>query len=192
MPPPTLKTERLLLRPFALDDAADVQRMACDKAIAENTLAIPHPYPDGAAEEWIETHENAYETDVAFHYAIVLTETDELIGAISLMGVSRNHHCAEMGYWIGRLHWNRGYCTEACQAVLDYGFNTLALNRIHAHHFGRNPASGRVMQKIGMTLEGCLRQHIQKWEHWEDMVVYGILRPEYHAKSPHESYCSGD
>ncbi len=58
---------------------------------------------------------------------------------------------------------NRGYCTEAAEAVVWYGFEVLGLNRIYACHFKRNPASGRVVRKIGMTHEGCLRQHVKKW-----------------------------
>jgi len=55
------------------------------------------------------------------------------------------------GYWMGRPYWRNGYCTEAGLAVLEYGFAVLNLNRIHAHHFKRNPASGRVLEKLGNT-----------------------------------------
>ncbi|MBU2608357.1 MAG: GNAT family N-acetyltransferase, partial [Chloroflexi bacterium] len=64
---------------------------------------------------------------------------------------------------------------------LGYGFEVLGLNRIHARHFTRNPASGRVMQKIGMTHEGSLRQHIKKWGQLEGLEVCGILRSEYYG-----------
>jgi RimJ/RimL family protein N-acetyltransferase len=64
---------------------------------------------------------------------------------------------------------------------VTYGFETLALHRIHAYHMTRNPASGRVMQKIGMRYEGCLRQHICKWGVFEDAAVYGILKSEFDA-----------
>jgi RimJ/RimL family protein N-acetyltransferase len=83
---------------------------------------------------------------------------------------------AELGYWIGRPYWGNGYCTEAGQAILEYGFQALNLNRIHAYHFKRNPASGRVMQKFGMKHEGTSPQHIMKWGVFEDVELYGILR----------------
>ena len=76
-------------------------------------------------------------------------------------------------------YWNNGYGTEAVQAVLKYGFEVLGLNRIHAKHFKRNPASGRILQKIGMKYEGCQRQHFKKWDNFEDIELYGILRSEY-------------
>ena len=60
---PTLETERLVLRPFGLHDAADVQRLAGDRAIADTTLNIPHPYEDGMAEEWIFKHQDAFDKD---------------------------------------------------------------------------------------------------------------------------------
>jgi len=63
--------------------------------------------------------------------------------------------------------------------LLAYGFQQLQLNRIFAEHFDSNPASGRVMQKIGMTYEGTLRQHMRKWEQFEDMKVYSILQEAF-------------
>ncbi|QTA82731.1 GNAT domain-containing protein [Desulfonema limicola] len=85
---------------------------------------------------------------------------------------------AEMGYWVGIEYWGNGYCTEATKKVLEYGFDTQNLNRIFAYHFGSNPASGRVMKKIGMKYEGCLRQAIKKWGKFEDSVLYGVLKSD--------------
>ena len=99
------------------------------------------------------------------------------------MALDQQHARAEMGYWIGKPYWNNGYCTEAAEAVLRYGFTELGLNRIYAHHFGRNPASGRVMEKIGMVYEGCLRQHVQRWGVFEDLKIYAILKSEYESQS---------
>ncbi len=60
--------------------------------------------------------------------------------------------------------------------MLQYGFNTVKLNRIYSYHLSRNPASGRVMQKIGMTHEGTAPQHTKKWDKFEDLEQYGILK----------------
>ncbi len=89
------------------------------------------------------------------------------------------HRRAELGYWIGVPHWGHGYATEAALAAVEYGFALLDLRRITCSHFGRNPASGRVMQKVGMTREGILRQHIQKWDVAQDLVLYAILAEEW-------------
>ena len=112
------------------------------------------------------------------NFAIVRRADNALLGAIGLR-INQQHTHAELGYWIGQPYWNAGYCTEAAHAVVAYGFEGLKLHRIHASHMTRNPASGRVMQKIGMHYEGCLRQHVKKCEVFEDLALYGILQSEY-------------
>ena len=175
---PTLETERLLLRPFEPADAKDVQRLAGDRAIADTTLNLPHPYEDGVAEEWISTHQGKFEAGEAVTFAVVLRGSGELVGAMGLMIAARFER-AELGYWVGKPYWGNGYCTEAGRAALHYAFSTLKLNRIHASHLTRNPASGRVMQKLGMVHEGRARQHVKKWDRFEDMELYGILGDEW-------------
>jgi RimJ/RimL family protein N-acetyltransferase len=180
---PALKTDRLLLRPFILADALVVQLLAGDRDIASNTLNIPHPYEDGMAEEWISTHQEKFKRSEAVNFAIVLRNDDGLIGAIGLV-INQRYERAELGYWIGKPYWGNGYCTEAAKAVLHYGFTVLGLNRIHATHMSRNPASGRVMEKIGMKYEGCLRQHAKRWGLFEDLKMYAILRSECESSIP--------
>ncbi len=175
---PTIETERLILRPFSLDDAPEVQRLAGEREVAANTLTVPHPYEDGMAEEWISTHQEGFEKGELINLAITRRSDGALVGAIGLV-VQPQHQRAELGYWVGKPYWNQGYCTEAARALLGYGFERLGLNRVYSHHFARNPASGRVMQKIGMTHEGRLRQHVKKWDVFEDLVQYGVLRSEY-------------
>lgn len=174
---PTLTSDRLLLRPFALADAPDVQRLAGDRDIASTTLNIPHPYEDGMAETWIGGHEERFDKGEQAAFAVVL-RAGTLIGAIGLE-IDQQHERAELGYWIGKPYWGQGYCTEAAEVVLHYGFEMLGLNRIQARHLARNPASGRVMQKIGMRYEGYLRQHVIKWGSFEDIELYAVLKGEY-------------
>jgi RimJ/RimL family protein N-acetyltransferase len=181
---PTLETERLLLRPFTAHDAADVQRLAGVRAIADTTLNIPHPYKDGVAEDWIATHASSFESGTFANFAITQRDGGDLVGAIGL-AIERRFDRAEIGYWIGVPYWRRGYCTEAAGAVVAYGFSTLGLNRIHANHLARNPASGRVMQKLGMMHEGIARGHVLKWGIYEDLVLYGLLKETWLARGPH-------
>jgi [ribosomal protein S5]-alanine N-acetyltransferase len=180
LPPliPIISTNRLRLQPFSLLDAKDVQRLAGDPAIADTTLCIPHPYPDGAAEDWIATHSNEFEKGEGATFAIKMKSDAALIGAISLMQIKKGHQ-AELGYWIGKPYWRRGYCTEAARALLNYAFLELGLIRVHACHFARNPASGRVLQNIGMQYEGIRRHHVMKWDKPEDLALYGILKDEW-------------
>jgi len=172
--PPVLDTARLILRPFAAADAPLVEALAGAREIADTTLAIPHPYPAGAAAGWIGTHAAAWQRGAGVTYAITLRPDGALVGAIGLT-VNQAHACGELGYWIAVPCWNRGYCTEAARAVVAFGFDTLRLHRIQAHHLTRNPPSGRVMQKIGMQREGVHREAIRKRDRFEDIAVYGIL-----------------
>jgi len=173
-PMPVLRTTRLVLRPFRLDDAPEVQRLAGERDIAASTLTVPHPYPDGAAEEWIATHAAAWAEDRLLTLAVTTPADDTLVGAVGLQLAMADRR-AELGYWIGIPWWNLGYATEASRAVIGFGFTSLGLHRIMARHMARNPASGRVMQKLGMQREGVLRQHILKWGVFEDLVVYAVL-----------------
>lgn len=173
---PTLHTDRLILRSLGPSDALTVRRLAGDRAVASTTLNIPHPYPEGAAEEWIATHAPRWEDREALVLG-VRTEEDGIVGAIGLE-LCLEHRRAELGYWIGVPFWNRGYATEAAEAVLDFGFDTLDLNRVEAQALTRNPASERVLEKLGMKREGVRRQHIVKWDTAEDVALYAVLAAE--------------
>lgn len=174
---PTLYTDRLACRPLTLADAADVQRLAGEHDIADMTQ-IPHPYEDSVAEKWIRSTHEEFEKEEGATFAITLREEGSLIGAIGL-GRKDAHGTAELGYWVGKPYWHRGYCTEAARAVLGYGFHELCLHRIYAYHFRRNPASGRVMQKIGMQHEGDYPKEARKCGIFEDLVLYGILKSDF-------------
>jgi RimJ/RimL family protein N-acetyltransferase len=176
--PPTFETERLLLRPFALEDAPRVQLLAGDREVASTTLRIPHPYTASLAESWIATLPKLAAEGKSLVLAIVLGAQRELIGAIGLEIIA-DHERAELGYWIGTPYWGMGYCTEAARAMVAHGFEELELNRIAAHHLTRNPASGRVLEKIGMKREGVLRQHVKKWGKFEDLAAFGLLRDDW-------------
>ena len=175
---PILRTRRLTLRPFTLADAPEVQRLAGAREIAATTAAIPHPYEDGMAEEWIKSHATGLEFETTVVYAITDAAGGTLFGGIGLT-IVMEHARAELGYWIGHPYWGRGYCSEAAAAMLRYGFEEVGLRRIMARHFAINPASGRVMQKIGMAREGAMRQHFVKWGEPLDIVFYGILADEW-------------
>lgn len=173
-----LETQRLVLRPFKLSDAKTVQQKAGKKEIADTTLNIPHPYPNGAAEKWILTHEPKFKSGELINYAITIKETGELIGAVSLM-ITKRFNRAELGYWIDKNHWGKGYATEASRALLDYGFNIHGLHKIFAEHITRNPASGKVMKKLGMKKVGLLKEHVLKSNKYEDIVMYEILKNDW-------------
>ena len=175
---PTLETERLILRSYTLEDAPDLQRIIGEYDVSSTLPGVPHPYEDGMAEEWIRSCSDKFEKDEALHFAITLRTDRNFIGGIGIK-LDRKNERGEIGYWVGKPYWNRGYCTEAARALVTYSFEALKLNRIHAYYFTRNAASGRIMEKIGMRYEGCFRQHVKKWDNFEDIMVYGILKSDF-------------
>jgi ribosomal-protein-alanine N-acetyltransferase len=184
IPAATIETERLVLRPFRLEDAKRVQELAGDAAVAEMTDAIPHPCEDGVAEEWIEGLPAAREAGTDLALAVCLKSDGPVVGAVSLGSISAEHRRGVLGYWIGRPYWNKGYCTEATRAIVEYGFRSLGLNRVQAFHFEPNPASGRVLEKIGMRREGVLRQHLVVRGRFQDLAAYAVLASEFGDARP--------
>lgn len=180
---PELKTERLILRGFRAEDAPALQLLAGEFEIADTTLNIPHPYPREMADSWIASHPQLLAEHKNAFFAVTLKADRQLIGAVGL-AIAKDFDRAELGYWVGKPFWGYGYCTEAAAAVINFGFIHLSLHRIHASYLSRNPASGRVMEKLGMTREGFLRQHGKKWDKHEDLVFYGILRSDWAMKTP--------
>ncbi len=176
---PTLETPRLLLRPFAFEDAPALARLAGRREIADTTISVPHPYSEQQAREWISHHMELGNEAKEAAFAIVEKNTGQLIGSAGLRDLNQEHSHAEMGCWIGVEFWGRGYATEAARALLQFGFEELQLNRIHAHHMLRNPASGRVLEKIGMRREGVLREAVRKWGKFEDVAILAVLNKDW-------------
>jgi len=173
----TLQTARLVLRPYSLADVPDLVRLAGAREVAATTLRIPHPYREQDAVDFVAACRPDADAGLCARFAITLRDNAQFCGGVGLR-LELDHHRAELGYWLGVPYWGRGYATEAAQAVVRYGFNTLGLRRIHASHILDNPASGRVLQKIGMRREGCLRGHICKWDEFHDLELYGMLNSD--------------
>jgi len=175
---PTLRTARLVLGAFEPGDAVELQRLAGEREIADTTLTIPHPYAMDHALAWIGNQRKESARGRAENFAIRLSTGSSLIGSVGLRDIDAEHLQAELGFWVGREWWGHGYAREAAAAVVRFGFDTLGLNRICAHHMLRNPAAGKVLRHIGMQREGLLRQRVRKWGIHEDVVVYAILRDD--------------
>ena len=175
---PVLHTSRLTLRPYLPVDAQRVQQLAGAREISDTTLHIPHPYPDGAAEAWIASHPSVWDAGTGVNYAITDRVSGALYGSVALT-ISRQHERAELGYWIAVPFWNCGYCTEAARELVAMAFGSLHLHRVEARHLHRNPASGRVMAKLGMRLEGVHRESVKKWNRYEDLAIHAMLAREW-------------
>ena len=189
---PSLQTERLILRPFFMSDAAAVFEIVDNESVASMTRSITLPYSLAMAEAWIEPQAKNWSAQSAAVFAMcwrgkklegVSPQELQVIGAIGLQ-ISEEDEKGELGYWISETFWGHGIATEAASAMVKFGFEMLCLNKIFASHMVKNPASGRVMEKIGMSKEGISRDHVKKWGQFEDAVFYGILARDNPQISP--------
>jgi RimJ/RimL family protein N-acetyltransferase len=146
------RTERLLLRPGWSQDAPALFEAIRDERIVRNLATAPWPYRPGDAEAWLATERKPCEPSL-----LIFRHTGaapELIGAIGFG--RRPTGETEFGYWIARRHWGRGYATEAGRALLATARHGLRLKRLDAGHFLDNPASGRVLEKLGFKPTGMI------------------------------------
>lgn len=171
----TIETERLLLRPFTQNDVPQVCAYCNDYELYKSTLSLPRPYTEECARGWIAGQPAQFEAGASFTYAVTDRTSGQLLGCIGLSH-NKSSDNGELGYWIGREHWGRGYATEAAQALIAFAFQA-GYHRVFARHFASNPASGQVMRKCGMTYEGTLIGHIKKDGVYQDVAHYGILNP---------------
>lgn len=150
-----IRTARLVLRPLSVDDLTDIARLAGEWEIASMTARIPYPYTPHDARQWLEGLEEG-------EFVRAISLADEAAGAHvprDLLGItgylpSSDGASAEIGYWIGKPYWGRGYATEAAHALIGYAFSRGGFEALTCCHFADNHASARVIEKLGFTSTG--------------------------------------
>ncbi|WP_328593447.1 GNAT family N-acetyltransferase [Niallia circulans] len=160
-----------VIRLFKESDAVNVAKLCNNYNIYKNTLHLPYPYSVDDAKSWIK---NQLENGLFYEFAITDKENGELYGAIALSN-NQKFNNGEIAYWIGEEYWGNGFATEAAEAILWFAFNEKHLHKVYARYFKTNPASGRVMQKLGMREEGVLIEQVKKDNLYLDLVYYGII-----------------
>jgi RimJ/RimL family protein N-acetyltransferase len=168
-----------VLRAWHPEDAPSLSQHANNRAVWRNLGdAFPHPYTLDQAEEYIEARRAQDGPQRIF-----AIEVDG--AAVGGIGFQRGHdvrsRSADFGYWLGETYWGRGIATDAGRLVVAYAFETFPLNRLQAQVKAWNPASARVLEKLGFTLECRLREHVFKDGAFVDELVYGLLRHEFEA-----------
>ncbi len=143
-----LETKRLILKPPNEEDADAIAAVATDWRVAEMTL-VPHPYVASDALAWVARARESWQTHGFGGFAVFTRHDWAFVGASGLRSKDLPGH-ASCGYWFSPAVWGKGYATEAVREVLRFGFEDLKLERIEANHLLINPASGRVMEKVGM------------------------------------------
>ena len=182
---PSLATERLVLRPLLAKDAPAVRRMARSRKIARTIHWVFLPYSDAQTRRWIASTAEHFAALTSVEFGIQLNRGQALAGLIGLDHINPADSVAELWFIMAVPCWGKGYATEAAHSVIAFGFQRLGLNRVCAYHLVRNPASGRVLAKIGMKREGLLRQGVRKGKVFEDVVLMALLREDW-ARTPQE------
>ena len=172
---PVLLTRRLRLRPLTMRAEREMYRYASDPEGARHVLWEAHESPRQTRTA-LRSALRQYRNGAPGSFAIERRSDRRMIGTIGFMWINCEHRSGEVGYSLARDCWNQGYATEALSAVLRFGFDTLKLYRIEAMHEVDNPASGRVMEKCGMTCEGTLRGRVFNKGRYSDVRLYAILR----------------
>jgi len=161
---PKLETERLVLSQVVADDISNIAAYANNKNVTDNTRTMPFPYSEKDAVRWIGILDKSYKDKDQYAFAIRQKTDLKFIGGIGLTIELANNR-AELGYWLAEPFWNRGFITEAVQAILKFGFEEINLNKIVAVYLTSNEASGKVMVKNGMLKEGEFKDHDVKKDH---------------------------
>ena len=175
----SLETKRLILRPFTEADApAMFRNWASDPLVTEYLIWSAYTAESDVA-DYLRSVVKQYERADCYEWAIVLKELGEPVGSIGVVNLREMIEAAEIGYCIGRRWWRRGIVPEAVTAVMRFLFEQVGVNRIEAKHDVRNPASGTVMKKCGMTYEGTLRQGARYNQGLCDAALYSILKEEF-------------
>jgi len=174
-----LETERLILRDFVEDDWQRVLEYQSDPLYLryyEWTERTPE-----AAQEfvgWFLDHQRQ-EPRIKFQPAVVLKSSNQLIGNCGIRMDKTDTLEANIGYELDPKHWNHGYATEAAHAIVDFGFNKFGLHRVWSWCVADNLGSAHVLEKLGMRLEGRLRENEYYKGRWWDTLMYAILANEW-------------
>ncbi|HLA64569.1 MAG TPA: GNAT family N-acetyltransferase [Rhodothermales bacterium] len=177
---PTLDTPRLRLRTIRPADDPALFAVFGDEEALRYWSRPPFVDVDEAS-AYRGKIESGFASRTLFQWGVTLRETDELIGTCTLAGWEREHRRAELGYIIARPHWRKGYASEAVRAVLAFAFGPMNIHRVEADIDPANDASRRMLEKLGFSQEGHLRERWWPYGTPADSDVFGLLAPEYEA-----------
>lgn len=175
---PQLETPRLILREIVPDDVDAIFRIRGDFEVTKYNTGAAYQRREQAA-DLIAAMAHAYREHVEVRWGITLKGDDTLIGMCGFNYWIRHDSRASIGYDLGRACWGQGIMTEAIRAVIAFGFERMNLNRIEADADARNPASARVLEKVGFVQEGLQREQFYEDGAYHDLRLFALLRRDY-------------
>ena len=181
-----LETDRLILRDIRMEDIQEYyERLYGDGDVCRYLLFDPHQ-DIGESLQSIQEILEKYEEGKFYRWGITEKGEDSLIGVNGLVRIDEQANTCSFAYLLGCDYWNRGYGTEALQAVIRFAFEELEIQRIVADHMVQNPASGAVMRKAGMTHIGTEQGKYSKHSKLWDVEVYEIRNPNVQGFSAND------
>jgi ribosomal-protein-alanine N-acetyltransferase len=178
---PTLETPRLILRGMRVSDAADMFAYAKDPAVTEFLTWYPHANAE-ETRQYLTYVGQRYRTGDFYDWAVVDQESGHMIGTCGFTSFNCPSDSAEVGYVLNPAYQGRGLATEAVRRVIRFGFEELELHRIEAHFMEGNDASGRLMERVGMTFEGFARESMKIKGKYCTVGTCAVLRGEFEKK----------
>lgn len=178
---PILHTDPLTLVEMGQQHTADLFELYRHEEVTRFYNLLPMQ-EEAEAQRIVEVHSKRWAEQTGIRWGIALVGSNTIFGTIGYSRYEAQHR-ATIGYSLHPAHWNKGYSTEALKAVVTYGFESLNINRIEAEVMPGNAASNRVLEKLGFSIEGLLRQ----WMHWNnqhyDMLMYALLAADWRSNS---------
>jgi ribosomal-protein-alanine N-acetyltransferase len=176
----SIPSERLVLRRFNYEDIPYLIEIASHPSVTEEIAELEAT--DEGARKYISLRNSfqPFEENQVFDLAIERLKDEKVIGLVTV--IRKHHQKVEIGYALGIEHRGQGYATEAAKALIEYCFSEIKLHRVQAIASSGNPASWRVVERLGMKREGQLREANIKNGKWCDLLYYGILAHEWQAR----------
>ena len=172
-----LEGERFRLRTIESKDIDSITKYCKDRLVSRWLLRVPYPYKRKDAEDFIKRNRKKELKGEARRFGIEID--GEIVGVCSLESIDLKNKNAELGYWLGKPFWKKGYMTEAVKMVVEYGFKKMKLERIYASALDVNIGSQKVLKKLGFKKEGISRKEIFKNNRWYNRLWFGLLKDEY-------------
>lgn len=177
-----LHTSRLNLRKIGMDDLQlYYTRLGSSGEVTKYMFFQPHKDISESVAS-IEKALKRYEIGRNYRWAIALRENNDIIGVIDLLKFDEEANSCSFAYMLGQDFWGKGYGTEALNAVMEFAFTKMEIEKIEAEHFGANIASGAVMRKVGMTYQGTVPAKYEKNGIFYDAPQYAIAREQWQEK----------
>jgi len=174
-----IDTQRIQLRSFCHTDNDDMLRYWISDPEIQSLISEPVYSTKQEVAVLLTKYIESYDKLDYYRWAIVLKETNECIGQIAFFLIDNKNHFGEIEYCIGKKFQRKGFATECTQALIDFGFEKIQLNKIQICHKANNLPSKRVIEKCGFKYEGTLRDFFYIYGKYVDRLYYSILRKEY-------------